>query len=258
MVSSLYLTVPTTRRLPSRLNESALAIQQQLVREHPENRALRSDLGWTYFFYAWGGNSSDAKRQALARATAIFEALVDEAPGLNPLARADLAWALWRPSAGGLGGLDAAGSRAAGARALAIREQLVKEFPQTAEFRRELATSLQWQSLLQDDHAAALAMLSRAIDLRTTLVADMEQHVPAIWLPMRPRGSEALLLRPSLLWTKRDEAFGCAAAACLHGQLKQWPEAIALSDRAVDIYRRLVEQNPSIKRFIWELGDASG
>ncbi len=77
--------------------ESALAIQQQLVREHPENRALRSDLGWTYFFYAWGGNSSDAKRQALARATAIFEALVDEAPG-DPLARADLAWALWRPS----------------------------------------------------------------------------------------------------------------------------------------------------------------
>ncbi|HTS17438.1 MAG TPA: protein kinase [Verrucomicrobiae bacterium] len=234
--------------------ESALAIQQQLVREHPENRALRSDLGWTCFFFLWGGEINTGKRQqALAQSIAIFEALVDETPN-DPLARADLGWALWRK---GLGSLDDSGSRAATARALAIREQLVKEFPQSAEFRRELATSLQWQSRLEDDPATALDMLSRATDLRTALAADMEQNGPSIWLPSRPRDAEARLIRPSLVWVKRDVAFGCAAAAYLRGHLKQWPEALALSDRATGIYRQLVEQNPSVRRFVNEFGAAS-
>jgi tetratricopeptide (TPR) repeat protein len=60
-----------------------------------------------------------------------------------------------------------------------------------------------------------------------------------------------------LVWTKRDLALGCAAAAYQRGHLKQWPEALALSDRAIDIYRRLVEKNPSMRQFISELGDAS-
>jgi tetratricopeptide (TPR) repeat protein len=234
--------------------ESALAIQQQLVQEHPENRALRSDLGWTCFFFVWGGDVSAGKRkQAVEQAIAIFEALVGETPN-DPLARADLGWALWRQGAGGLGAIN---GRTATARALAIREQLVKEFPQSAEFRRELATSLQWQSHAEDDPTTALAMLSRATDLRTALAADMEQHSPAIWLPSRPRDAEARLIRPSLVWVKRDLAFGCGAAAYLRGHLKQWPEALALSDRATDIYRQLVEQNPSVRRFVNEFGSAS-
>jgi len=236
--------------------ESAFAIQQPLVREHPENRVLRSNLGWTYLFYAWGGDFTNAKnRQAIAQAIAIFEALAVETPG-DPLARADLAWALYQ-STWGSEGSDDARNRAAGTRALAIREQLVREFPQSAEFRRDLANSLEAQSsLLENDHATALAMLSRATDLRTALVADMEQHVPAIQLPQRSRDSEAIV-RPSLVWTKRDVAVGCVLAAYQHGQLNQWSEALALCDRAVDIYRPLVEQNPSMRVFIDEFGDAS-
>jgi tetratricopeptide (TPR) repeat protein len=234
--------------------DSALAIQEQLVREHPENRALRSDLGWSYFFNVWGGDISSGKRKhSVAQAIETFEALVKETPD-DPLARADLGWALWRQ---GVGGADIAGDPAATARSLPIREQLVKEFPQSAEFRRELATSLQWQSRLEDDPATALAMLSRATELRTALAADMEQHVPAIWLPARPRDSEARLIRPSLVWVKRDVAFGCAAAAYRRGHLKQWPDALALSDRATGVYRQLVEQNPSMKRFITEFGASS-
>jgi len=235
--------------------DAALAIQQQLLREHPENRALRSDLGWTYFFFLWGGRdiNTGKRQQAIAQAIAIFEALVDETPG-DPLARADLGWALWRK---GVGSSDDSGNRAATARSLAIREQLVKEFPQSAEFRRELATSLQWQSRLEDDHNTALAILSRATNLRTALAADMEQNLPGIWLPSRPRDAEARLIRPSLVWVKRDLAFGYAAAAYLRGHLKQWPEALASSDRATDIYRQLVEQNPSVRRFINEFGTSS-
>jgi tetratricopeptide (TPR) repeat protein len=234
--------------------ESAFAIQKQLLQEHPENRVLRSNLGWTYVFSGWSGNRRDPENQrSLARAVTIFDALVDETPN-DPLARADLAWALWETSFN----VDVAVSRAASVRALAIREQLVKEFPQSAEFRRDLADSLHRHiTFLRDDHAAALAMLSRATDMRTALVADMERHLPAIQLPMRPRDSEAIV-RPSLIWTKRDVAYGCTEAAYLRGQLKQWPEALALCDRAVGIYRPLVEQNPSIGRFIKELGDAAG
>jgi tRNA A-37 threonylcarbamoyl transferase component Bud32/tetratricopeptide (TPR) repeat protein len=233
--------------------ESAFAIQKQLLREHPESRVLRSNLGWTYVFYAWGGDFGNTKtRQAIAQAIAIFEALAGETPG-DPLARADLAWALWQ----GTWELHNADSREAGARALAIQEQLVKEFPQSAEFRRDLANSLEDQSsLLRKDHTTALAMLSRATDLRTSLVADMEQHVPAIRLPTRSRDSEAIV-RPSLVWTKRDVAFGCVLAAYQHGQLNQWPEALVLCDRAVGIYRPLVEQNPSLRVFIRDFGDAS-
>lgn len=143
------------------------------------------------------------------------------------------------------------------ARALAIREQLVKEFPQTAEFRQCLATSLQWQSRLQDNPAAALALLSRATDLRTSLVADMDHHVPAIQLPMRPRESEARLIRPSLVWIKRDLGLGYALEASEHAQLNQWPEALDLSGRAEVIYRQLAEQNPSIKQLISEFGYVS-
>jgi tRNA A-37 threonylcarbamoyl transferase component Bud32/tetratricopeptide (TPR) repeat protein len=234
--------------------ESAFAIQQPLVREHPEDRVLRSNLGWTYIFSVWGGNRSDPKNQeGSARAIAIFEALAGETPG-DPLARADLAWALWEST----WELHNADSRAAGLRALAIQVQLVKEFPQSAEFRRDLANSLEDQSsLLRKDHTTALAILSRATYLRTALVADMEQHVPAIWLPTRSRDSEAIV-RPSLVWTKRDVAFGCLLAAHQHWQLHQWSEAQALCDRAVSIYRPLVEQNPSIRLFTREFGNASG
>jgi len=232
--------------------ESAFAIQKQLVREHPENRTLRSNLGWTYVFFGWGGSRVSKNREALARAAAIFDALVKETPD-DPLARADLAWALWESTFDP----DAAGTRAASTRALAIREQLVKEFPQSAEFRRDLADSLhRHASFVRDDPIAALALLSRATEIRTTLVADMEQRVPAIRLPIRPRDSE-FIVRPSLIWTKRDVAYGCTEEAYFRGLIKQWPVALALSDRAVDIFRPLVDQNPSINRFIKEFGAAA-
>jgi tetratricopeptide (TPR) repeat protein len=109
---------------------------------------------------------------------------------------------------------------------------------------------------VRDDPIAALALLSRATEIRTTLVADMEQRVPAIRLPIRPRDSE-FIVRPSLIWTKRDVAYGCTEEAYFRGLIKQWPVALALSDRAVDIFRPLVDQNPSINRFIKEFGAAA-
>jgi hypothetical protein len=60
-----------------------------------------------------------------------------------------------------------------------------------------------------------------------------------------------------LRWTKRDEAAGCAAAARVNGRLGKWTESLALADRAVGIYRRLVEEDPSVKGFMAEFLDAN-
>src|ERR1035441_10108871 len=171
--------------------QSALAIQEQLVREHPRDRRLRSNLAWTHLLSAWFAPEATVRSQSRAQAVAMFEALLGEAPG-DTLARADLAWALfnssWSPSPQ---------QRTMSDRSLAMREQLVSEFPKSAEFRRDLASSLRLQAILvHGDEAAALPILSRSIDLDAAVGEDIRQHVDAIWLPTRPSDSE--LFRPSL------------------------------------------------------------
>ncbi|HTA29819.1 MAG TPA: serine/threonine-protein kinase, partial [Candidatus Cybelea sp.] len=122
--------------------QSALAIQEQLVREHPQDRKLRASLGWTHLISAWYAPYSPVRSNSLATSIAIFEALAGESPG-DPLARADLAWSLYTSS-------WSAGTpqRAVSDRVLAIREQLLHEFPKSAEFRRDLASSLRQQGNL--------------------------------------------------------------------------------------------------------------
>jgi len=230
--------------------DSALAIQEQLISVHPEDRALRSDLGWTCMVTSDFGN---ADRNKLQRAIDLFDALVREDPG-DPLARGDLARALssmvWHSTGSQVLALSN--------RALEIREQLVKEFPRSAEFRSGLASSLKQQAhLSRTNYSTGLAILSRATDLLTSLEADMGRHDPAIWLPARPRDSEEiLLLRPNPMWTKRDVAAMYAESAYLGVQFGQWPEATTRLDRAIGIYRQLVEQNPSIVQFVNELNMA--
>ncbi len=229
--------------------QSALAIQEQLLREHPRDRGLRSNLGWTHVLSVWHAPDGPLRTQSLAQAVALFEALVAETPG-DALARADLASALYNGS-----WFAGEKQRALSERVLAIREQLVREFPKSAEFRRDLASSLRQQGkLFQGDDSAALVILSRSIDLDRSVEEDMKQHVEAIWLPARP--SDSNLLRPTLPWMKRDEAAGCVTAARVNSRLGKWTEALALSDRAVGIYRELVEQEPSLTDFMNELKDA--
>ena len=241
----------TTVAIPA--YRSALEIQEQLLSQHPNDQALRSDLAWTLLFSLWDADRNAADKQiALAHEIKLFEDLVGEAPG-DPFASADLAWALWQGSRRG-----GAQPRALAERALVIREKLVKDFPQSAEFRRDLANSLrQAAKFLGADHVSALAMVSRAIDLDSALQADLVQHAPAIWLPLRSRDSVAQLLRPSVYWTKHDQALGCVEAAKRCGQLGKWADAWAFSERAAGIFRQLIEQNPSIVQFVEELHQAN-
>jgi tetratricopeptide (TPR) repeat protein len=91
------------------------------------------------------------------------------------------------------------------------------------------------------------------VDIRERLIADMEKHLPGLWLPARPRDSEALVLRTTLLWTQRDLARGYYRMARGYIGLKQWPAAMSYLERARNIGRKLVEQNPSMDDFANEL-----
>jgi tetratricopeptide (TPR) repeat protein len=200
-----------------------------------------------------GSDFGNADRNELQRAIDLFGALVREDPD-DLLARGDLAWALssmvWHSSE--------SQKLALLNQALEIREQLVKEFPRSAEFRSALASGLKQQAhLSQANYSTRLAILSRATDLLTSLEADMAQHDPAIWLPARPRDSEEVLLtRPDPMWTRRDVAAMNAEAAYLCIQFGQGLEATARLDRAIGIYRQLVEQNPSMVQFVKEFNEA--
>jgi serine/threonine protein kinase len=229
--------------------QSAMTILENLVSEHPRDRKLRSNLGWTYLLSAWYAPDSPARSESLAEAVATLGTVAAEYPG-DALAQADLAWALYVSS-----WPDGSQQRSFCERALAIREQLVREFPKSAEFRNDLETSLRRQgNLFEGDGPGALAMLSRSIDLDVALGEDIQQQVDAIWLPARPSYSD--FLRPNLSWVRRDEAAGRIAAARMNGRLGKWAEALAQADRAVGIYRRLVEQDLFTEGFTSELQDA--
>ncbi|MGO8681130.1 MAG: protein kinase domain-containing protein [Limisphaerales bacterium] len=235
---------------------SALAIQQQLVREQPENRSFRADLGYTIIYSKLWWNDVSGVKVYQPQAIATFEGLVRENPE-DPFARSGLVWAL---------GLDVAGvlpddpeKMAKSERRLALLEQLVKEYPLSAEFRRDLANQLAWYPSAGEgasDHVTELARVSRANELRAAVIAGLEQHDPAVLAPLHPRDSEAQLLRPSLLWAKIDLANGWQRQSLVLAQLKRWPEAVSFADRSTALARDLLEQNPSVK-FLAALLDSS-
>jgi len=242
--------------------EAAYAIQQQLVQEHPENRTWRLDLGWTVIYCNWWNNTYDTNKWAPTNALAIFESLANENPA-DPFARTGLIWALNMRSAG-LRYLFSDD----GKRSRAIAEQLVKEFPLSVTFRRDLANQLSWYAVDSEghgltnldgglDHAAYITNLFRANALRTDVITDLEQQKPGIWLPTPPRDSEDQLVLVSALWMKRDLAWTWWRAALEEEMLNQWPQALALDDRGVALYRELVEANPSMIQFARELQLAS-
>ncbi len=231
--------------------KTALAIQESLVRQYPNNRDLRFDLGYTYLYLMWGRHHNTVSNFQ-SKAVAIFEGLVREAPA-DPLARADYARALGINEVWETGHPDCI---ALMAQALQIYEQLVREFPLSAEFRRELAYVLHSSAHHAPyEHQIKLDMLARANQLRAALVADMEQRVPEVWLPARPRDSAAVR-RTSLMYMKRDVAFGHLAMAGEHAEFKEWSEVRSHADRAAQIYRPLVENNPLVGKFADEIKTA--
>src|SRR5208282_5076885 len=73
--------------------EKARTIQEQLLQEHPGDRALRCDLGWTLVLEEWWPHDEPPPaEEAGLRAIAMFRQLIAEEPA-DPFARDDLLWA---------------------------------------------------------------------------------------------------------------------------------------------------------------------
>ena len=240
-----------SRNVTMPLFQKARAIQEDLLREHPHDRALRSDLAWTFTILSWRRSRDPVIAQEAAdKAIALFEELVAESPG-DPLAHSDLALILWlsgtRPT-----------HEADRQRSLAIREQLVKEYPYSAEFRRNLANSLHVKArrIFDTNLDQALALIERATVLRRAVVADIETKLPGALLPARPRDSAAHLQKVTLIWTKRDVAYGPREAAGWCLKQHRYKEALTYADQAVKELRVVVQHNPAMGTFTAELGSA--
>jgi tetratricopeptide (TPR) repeat protein len=238
--------------------EKARKLQEQLLHEHPGDRLVRSNLGWTLILEEWRGHTfaplpATAGRQALA----IFRSLVAEDPS-DPITRDDLVWALWRLSPY----VDNAEGLALADEAIEIGEQLIKEFPDSAEFRRELANALIQKAgrLLGDKATArsaaeALPFRLRALELNKATLADLKANRPEALLPARPEGDEANTVSESPMWAEFDLAIHSASVANLYRVESDWHHAAEMEDQSASFYKDLVEHNPAVATFTLQLAN---
>jgi serine/threonine protein kinase/tetratricopeptide (TPR) repeat protein len=232
--------------------EKARKLQEQLLQEHPGDRMLRENLGWSCILEEWRPHRMPPTPvQAGRKAIEIFRKLVAEDPG-DPFVRDDLVWALWRidqylPAAEALQDVN---------ESVSLGEQLVQEYPASAEFRRELANALYVKSAIlagsnptSQSAAAAMPFRIRGLELNKAVWADMKAGRPGIYQPKRPEGDEANIVSTSPMWAEYDVGLHSDYLADLYKAQGDWPHEAELETEAVQYYEDLVEHNPTVATF---------
>jgi hypothetical protein len=238
--------------------EKARKLQEQLLQEHPGDRSLRADLGWTCILEEWRQHRMPPlPEQAGRKAVEIFRSLVADDPS-DPFARDDLVWGLWRLA----GYTEPAEGMSIVNEAVAVGEKLVQEYPASADFRRDLANALRMQSLYllgkqptPQSAAQAMPVRRRAVELDQAILADLQSNRPEPLQPERPRGDEGRMFTDSVLWAKFDVADNSSSTARLHRLLSDWRHAAEMDELAAPYYKDLVEHNPAVATFTTELVD---
>lgn len=230
----------------------AIDIQRHLVGEHPGEVDYQADLAWSLFLRGWqhAGNRRQDFPEALRLRQSVAAAKPEDA-----FAQADVAWSLWMDRL-----LDP--QSADPARALQIRRQLVARYPDSAEFRRDLANSLAavgTESNAEDgkgvkglkggEDEAALGQLKEAIGIRQAVLEDIRAGKPGIDQPRRPRGSAGQMLRVSPMWIARDLGASYRQLGRMLLPRGQTIEAQVAADRAIAILRQLLDENPTQRDF---------
>ncbi|HEX4056064.1 MAG TPA: hypothetical protein VHX86_17515, partial [Tepidisphaeraceae bacterium] len=241
--------------------EKARTIQEQLLQEHPGDRALRCDLGWTLNLEEWWPHhEAPSAEQAGLRAIAMFRQLIAEDPA-DPFARDDLVWATWLytrlhddlsdPAVGSISN-----------EGLAVGEQLVRDYPASVEFRRDLANALEMNEILamksnptaaEAEHA--LSVYHRALSLRQGVLADLLANRPEAFQPQRPTDSEADMVFPSVLYGKCDIGWSFELADAAYRQMHDWHDLATVYDQSTVIWKDVVEHSPSVSEFAATLVD---
>ncbi len=236
--------------------EKARKLQEQLLREHPGDRMLRENLGWTRILQEWRPHTMPpTPAQAGRQAIEIFRSLVAENPS-DPFVRDDLVWSLWRIARH----VDAAEGLSAVNESVSLGEQLVREYPASAEFRRELANALFVKSAVllgskptPQSAAAAMPFRIQGLQLHKTIWSDIKAGRPAILQPERPEGDEARIVGISPMWAEYDVALHSEFLADLYRVQSDWPHAAEMYDQAAHYFEDLVEHNPTLATFTREL-----
>jgi serine/threonine protein kinase len=241
--------------------EKARTIQEQLLQEHPGDRALRCDLGWTLVLEEWWPHDEPPPaEQAGLRAIAMFRLLVAEDPA-DPFARDDLLWATWLYTRLH-DNLNDPAVRSIANEGLAIGEQLVRDFPASVEFRRDLANALEINEVramrsnptaAQAEHA--LSVYRQVLSLRRGILADLLADRPDAFQPQRPIDSEAHMVFPSVLYGKCDIGWSFELADAAYRQLHDWHDLAAVYDQSTVIWKDVVEHSPSVAEFASTLVD---
>jgi eukaryotic-like serine/threonine-protein kinase len=236
--------------------EKARTLQEQLLKEHPGDRSLRSDLGWTCILEEWRNHTMPPSPERAGRqAVEIFRSLVAEDPS-DPFTRDDLVWALWRLS------VNAAPDEgiALANEAVAIGEQLVAKYPDSAEFRRELANALRMQAFFLFNYnptpqsvAKAISIRRRLLDLEQGIFADLTSNRPEAMQPERPKGDEGRMFGDSRMWAEFDVADNSRDTAGYYRKQGDWPHVAEMDDQAATYYKDLADHNPSVATFTGEL-----
>jgi serine/threonine protein kinase/tetratricopeptide (TPR) repeat protein len=234
--------------------EKARTIQQQLLLEHPDNRALREDLGWTLILEEWRDHKIpplplESGREAIA----IFRQLAAEDP-TDPFARDDLVWALWRTAV--IDGPADTDAFSMADEAATLAEQLVQQYPASVEFRRDLANAAGVSALRRyhanptpDTARNALPADLRSLELKKTVFADLAANRLEILFPQRPKDSEANIVRPSLMWAQYDVAFVSNSVARIYAAVGDWHHALGMYNQSASVFKSLVQNSPSVATF---------
>jgi tRNA A-37 threonylcarbamoyl transferase component Bud32/tetratricopeptide (TPR) repeat protein len=232
--------------------EKARKLQEQLLSEHPGDRMLRENLGWTCILEEWRAHTvSPTPEQAGRQAINIFRSLVAENPS-DPFARDDLVWALWRIDRY----LSLPEAQQDVNESISLGEQLVREYPASAEFRRELANALfvKSQILIGPNPtplstAAAMPFRIRGLELHKAIWADMKAARPKILQPERPEGDEARIVSISPMWAEYDVGLHSEFLADLYKAQGDWPHDAEMDAQAAQYYKDLVEHSPTVATF---------
>jgi serine/threonine protein kinase len=241
--------------------EKARTIQEQLLQEHPGDRALRCDLGWTLNMEEWWPHDeAPSAEQAGLRAIAMFRQLVAEDPA-DPFARDDLVWATWLYTRLH-DDLSDPGVSSISNEGLAVGEQLVRDFPASVEFRRDLANALEInevRAMKSNPTAAevehALSVYHRTLSVRQGVLADLLANRPEAFQPQRPTDSEAYMVFPSVLYGKCDIGWSFELADAAYRQTHDWHNLATVYDQSTVIWKDVVEHSPSMAEFAATLVD---
>jgi hypothetical protein len=89
----------------------------------------------------------------------------------------------------------------------------------------------------------------RALEISESTFFDIKSAKPEALKPERPKQDQGRMFTPSPMWAQFDVANNSRAVASLYSWQNDWIHAAEQYDRAILLFRDLMEHNPSVGTF---------